>query len=81
MYTDSRDSHPPVQPPTPPTPTKTNLTTAIAAMAELGYDLAAHASKSLDEVKEHAPFDAVVTMGACVSGWMDYWILLYGVRA
>lgn len=50
-------------------------------MAELGYDLAAHASKSLDEVKEHAPFDAVVTMGACVSGWMDYWILLYGVRA
>jgi protein-tyrosine-phosphatase len=36
---------------------------AIAAMAELGYDLAAHASKSLEEVKENAPFDAVVTMG------------------
>ncbi|MBS1771573.1 MAG: arsenate reductase ArsC [Bacteroidetes bacterium] len=36
---------------------------AIAAMKELGYDLSNHASKSLDEVKEHAPFDAVVTMG------------------
>lgn len=36
---------------------------AIAAMAELGYDLGAHQSKSLDEVKVHAPFDAVVTMG------------------
>ena len=36
---------------------------AIAAMAELGYDLSAHSSKSLDEVKEYAPFDAVVTMG------------------
>lgn len=36
---------------------------AIAAMKEIGYDLSAHASKSLDEVKEHAPFDAVVTMG------------------
>lgn len=32
-------------------------------MAELGYDLSAHVSKSLEEVKEHAPFDAVVTMG------------------
>lgn len=36
---------------------------AIAAMKELGYDLSKHASKSLDEVKAHAPFDAVVTMG------------------
>jgi protein-tyrosine-phosphatase len=36
---------------------------AIAAMKELGYDLSAHASKSLDEVKDYAPFDAVVTMG------------------
>lgn len=40
--------------------------TAIAAMKELGYDLAAHASKSLDEVKEQAPFDAVVTMGKLI---------------
>jgi len=36
---------------------------AIAAMKELGYDLSRHESKSLDEVKEYAPFDAVVTMG------------------
>ena len=36
---------------------------AIAAMKELGYDLATHDSKSLDEVKQFAPFDAVVTMG------------------
>lgn len=36
---------------------------AIAAMKELGYDLSRHASKSLDEVKAYAPFDAVVTMG------------------
>lgn len=36
---------------------------AIAAMKELGYDLSSHASKSLDEVREYAPFDAVVTMG------------------
>ena len=36
---------------------------AIAAMAELAYDLSAHDSKSLDEVKAFAPFDAVVTMG------------------
>lgn len=36
---------------------------AIAAMKELGYDLSSHHSKSLDEVKEYAPFDAVVTMG------------------
>src|SRR5688572_21763795 len=36
---------------------------AISAMKELGYDLAAHASKSLEEVKSHAPFDVVVTMG------------------
>lgn len=36
---------------------------AVAAMKELGYDLTRHHSKSLDEVKQYAPFDAVVTMG------------------
>lgn len=36
---------------------------AIAAMQELGYDLSTHDSKSLEEVKQFAPFDAVVTMG------------------
>jgi len=36
---------------------------AIASMKELGYDLSSHHSKSLEEVKEFAPFDAVVTMG------------------
>jgi len=36
---------------------------AIKAMKELGYDLSIHDSKSLDEVKDFAPFDAVVTMG------------------
>jgi arsenate reductase (thioredoxin) len=36
---------------------------AIAAMQELGYNLSIHDSKSLDEVKEYAPFDVVVTMG------------------
>jgi arsenate reductase (thioredoxin) len=36
---------------------------AIAAMKELGYDLSSHDSKSLEEVKAYAPFDAVVTMG------------------
>lgn len=44
---------------------------AILAMKELGYDLSKHDSKSLDEVKQYAPFDAVVTMGcgeAC--SWM-----------
>src|SRR6476660_7364978 len=44
---------------------------AIAAMKELGYDLSSHNSKSLEEVKAFAPFDAVVTMGcgdACT--WM-----------
>jgi len=34
---------------------------AIRFMAELGYDLAGHASKSLDEIE--GDFDAVVTMG------------------
>lgn len=34
---------------------------AARFMAERGYDLAAHASKSLDEI--HGEFDAVVTMG------------------
>jgi len=33
------------------------------AMKELGYDLKTHRPKSLEEVKEYAPFDAVVTMG------------------
>jgi len=36
---------------------------AIAAMKELGYNLGTHDSKSLEEVKQYAPFDAVVTMG------------------
>ena len=36
---------------------------AIASMKELGYDLSTHQSKSLDEVKQFAPFDTVVTMG------------------
>lgn len=36
---------------------------AITAMNELGYDLSKHHSKSLEEVKAQAPFDAVVTMG------------------
>jgi protein-tyrosine-phosphatase len=36
---------------------------AIVAMKELGYDLSQHDSKSLEEVKQYAPFDAVVTMG------------------
>ena len=36
---------------------------AISAMKELGYDLSKHDSKSLAEVEQFAPFDAVVTMG------------------
>ena len=36
---------------------------AIAAMKDLNYNLSDHASKSLEEVKDYAPFDAVVTMG------------------
>lgn len=32
-------------------------------MKDLGYDLHAHESKSLNEVKQFAPFDVVVTMG------------------
>ena len=36
---------------------------AIAAMAELGYDLSKHDSKSLTDVEAFAPFDIVVTMG------------------
>jgi len=35
---------------------------AIAAMKEIGYDLAAHQSKGLDEFNGK-PFDAAVTMG------------------
>jgi protein-tyrosine-phosphatase len=34
---------------------------AVRFMAELGYDLRAHASKSLDDI--HGEFDAVITMG------------------
>jgi protein-tyrosine-phosphatase len=34
---------------------------AIRFMSELGYDLASHASKSLDEID--GEFDAVITMG------------------
>jgi len=36
---------------------------AILAMKEFGYDLKSHRPKSLEEVKEYGPFDAVVTMG------------------
>jgi arsenate reductase len=36
---------------------------AVEYMRELGYDLSSHQSKSLNEVKQFAPFDAVVTMG------------------
>lgn len=36
---------------------------AITSMKKLGYDLSKHHSKSLDEVKQYAPFDVVVTMG------------------
>ena len=35
---------------------------AVAAMAELGYDLTTHDSKSLDDVPRQG-YDAVVTMG------------------
>lgn len=35
---------------------------AIASMRELGYDLSAHDSKSLDEIPD-VEYDAVVTMG------------------
>lgn len=35
---------------------------AIAAMAELGYDLSRHESKSLDAISRE-PFDVTVTMG------------------
>ncbi|GAC1450537.1 MAG: arsenate reductase ArsC [Chitinophagaceae bacterium] len=36
---------------------------AMAAMKELNYDLSNHNSKSLQEVEQYAPFDAVITMG------------------
>lgn len=36
---------------------------AVTAMKELGYDLSVHDSKSLKEVEQYAPFDAVITMG------------------
>lgn len=36
---------------------------AVLSMKELGYDLTAHRSKSLQDVASYAPFDAVVTMG------------------
>jgi len=32
-------------------------------MKEIGYDLTKHHSKSLNEIKQFAPFDVVVTMG------------------
>ncbi len=32
-------------------------------MKELGYDLRTHESKSLEDVRDKAPFDVVVTMG------------------
>lgn len=35
---------------------------AIASMREIGYDLATHRSKGLDEIPP-GPYDAVVTMG------------------
>ena len=35
---------------------------AIAAIQELGHDLSAHQSKSLDDLPD-LPFDAAVTMG------------------
>lgn len=35
---------------------------AVAAMRELGYDLSAHGSKSLDDLPD-VPFDFVATMG------------------
>lgn len=44
---------------------------AIAAMAELNYDLSNHDSKSLKEVEVFAPFDVVITMGCGdVCPWM-----------
>ena len=36
---------------------------AIASMNQLGYDLAAHHSKSLKDIEQEAPFEVVVTMG------------------
>jgi len=36
---------------------------AVASMKEIGYDLTKHHSKSLNEIKQFAPFDVVVTMG------------------
>jgi arsenate reductase (thioredoxin) len=36
---------------------------AVASMKEMGYDLTKHHSKSLNEIKQYAPFDVVVTMG------------------
>lgn len=36
---------------------------AIQAMADMGYDLSVHESKSLKEVEALAPFDVVITMG------------------
>ncbi|MGQ0613752.1 MAG: arsenate reductase ArsC [Planctomycetaceae bacterium] len=42
---------------------------AIASMAEIGYDLATHQSKSVDDLPP-GPYDAIVTMGcgdACPS--------------
>ena len=48
---------------------------AIAAMHELGYDLAEHRSKSIDERADHT-FDVAVTMGCgdkCRAARRDDW--------
>src|SRR6516225_2808127 len=36
---------------------------AVLSMQELGYDLSTHQPKSLEIVRQYAPFDVVVTMG------------------
>ncbi len=36
---------------------------AIGSMQELNYNLSKHKSEGLEEIKKHAPFDVVVTMG------------------
>lgn len=44
---------------------------AIKAMSELNYDLTTHYSKSVNDLKNIAPFDYVITMGCGDScGWM-----------
>lgn len=36
---------------------------AIASMQEIGIDISANQSKSLQDIEHHAPFDVIVTMG------------------